>query len=248
MLKLICFLHRLRDQNRERFHAHWRETHGPLIAEAPELAQHVARYEQNPRLESDYKRDRNTDPDSQEFDGATIMWFESLSDYHAYAQHPLYQERIAPDEARFLDRPRTTWFMSHDAERKIGGPDDEARAEIKLLALLKRRPTLSAANFHAHWSGPHGDLFRESPALCESILAYQQNHRTNEDYERDAALPWDGMAEQWYASLDAFYAGAGGAPFSEIIAPDEEKFMDRPATRFILCSPPRVVLGADGRG
>jgi hypothetical protein len=56
------------------------------------------------------------------------------------------------------------------------------------------------------------------------------------------------MAEQWYASLDAFYAGAGGAPFSEIIAPDEEKFMDRPATRFILCSPPRVVLGADGRG
>ena len=91
-------------------------------------------------------------------------------------------------------------------------------------------------------------LFRESPALSESILAYQQNHRTNEDYERDAALPWDGMAEQWYASLDAFYAGAGGAPFSEIIAPDEEKFMDRLATRFILCSPPRVVLGADGRG
>ena len=242
MLKLVCFLHRRSDLDRESFHRHWREKHGPLIAGIPKLAQHVARYEQNPRLESDYARDDNDGSSFSEFDGATIMWFESLSAYQAYAGHPLYTDQIAPDEEDFLDRARTTWFMSHDAERKIGSQEDEVRAGVKLLALLKRRPDLDAAGFHTYWSGPHGDLFRETPELRETILAYQQNHRTAEDYARgdtrdntrDKAIPWDGMAEQWYGSLEDFYAGAGGRPFTEIVAPDEEKFIDRKATRYIL--------------
>jgi len=241
MLKLVCFLHRKAELDPTEFHGHWRDRHGPLIADRPTLAQHVVRYEQNPRLNSDYERDGSSEID--EFDGATIMWFESLAAYHAYAMDPVYEAEIAPDEARFLDRARTTWFLSHEAERKIGDAASEARAEVKLLALLKRRSDLSAEAFHAHWSGPHGDLFRNTPALADTILAYQQNHRAELDYERDPEFPFDGMAEQWYASLDAFYAGAGGAPFTEVVVPDEERFMDRAATRFILCEPPRVVLG-----
>jgi len=240
MIKLVCFIHRRPDVERADFHRHWRESHGPLIAGLPELARHVARYEQNHRLESDYARDAETG--HAEFDGSTIMSFESMAAYEAFAQEPLYAEKIAPDEASFMDRARTLFFFTEEAETKLGGPREQAEAKIKLMALLKRKPGLEAEDFHAHWSGPHADLFRNTPALRDRILAYQQSHRPAADYVRDPATEWDGLAEQWYRSLDEFEAGAGGRPFEEIVIPDEERFIDRPATRFILCAPADVII------
>ena len=251
MLKLVCFIHRRPELDRESFHRHWRENHGPLIEGLPALRQLVARYEQNHRLEDDYARDEGGDERSSsrlspgEFDGATIMWFESMADYQAFAEHPLYAEKIAPDEARFMDRSRTLYFFTNEAEPKIGGAAEKAQAKVKLLALLRRKPGLAIPDFHAHWSGPHGDLFRNESKLRSQILAYDQNHRPETDYARDPSTDWDGMAEQWYASLEAFHAGAGGGPFEEIVVPDEERFMDRGATRFILCEPPHVVFPRD---
>jgi uncharacterized protein (TIGR02118 family) len=243
MIKLVCFIHRRPEMSRESFLHHWQKNHGPLIEAIPELRRLIIRYEQNHRLESDYSRDAGTSRD--EADGATIMWFESIREYKAFAAHPLYAEKIAPDELHFMDRTRTLYFFTHEAEKKIGDATTKASAKVKLLALLKRKYELSSQDFHSHWSGPHGDLFRETPALRDQILAYDQNHRPEQDYLRDPSTPWDGLAEQWYASLDAFYAGAGGGPFEEIVVPDEERFMDRESTRFILCEPPHLVFGSD---
>ena len=245
MIKLVCFIHRRPDVERAEFHRYWREVHGPLIASLPELARHVVRYEQNHRLESDYARDtyaRYGDGEPAEFDGSTIMSFDSMAAYEAFANEPLYAEQIAPDEARFMDRARTLFFFTDEAETKLGGPREQAEAKLKLMALLRRKPGLPIEDFHAHWSGPHGDLFRDTPALRDRILAYHQSHRPAADYERDPATEWDGLAEQWYRSLEEFEAGAGGPPFEQIIVPDEERFIDRPATRFLLCEPPDVIL------
>ena len=254
MIKLVCFIHRRPGWTRDDFQRHWREHHGPLIAGIPELHRHVVRYEQNHRLESDYLRDdrgghgvSNGDDDPRNlaaFDGATVMWFESMREYQAFATEPLYAERIAPDEAQFMDRERTMYFFSEEAEPKIGDLAEQQQGKVKLLALLARKPGLSISEFHAHWSGPHGDLFKSSPALRKNILAYQQNHRSSKDYERAPDLAWDGMAEQWYTSLDAFHAAAGDESFEQIVVPDEERFMNRAATRFILCEPAHVVLSA----
>ena len=239
MIKLVCFLHRRPGTDRQTFHRHWRDVHGPLIAGLPELTRHVARYEQNPRLEEDYARDDSGQP---EFDGVTIMWFESIAAYEAYAAEPLYASRVAPDEESFLDRERLTVFLTHEAERKIGGVDSETRAQVKLLALLRRRLDWSEADFHAHWSGPHADLFREDSGLQKWILAYQQNHRLEEDQRNAPDVRWDGLAEQWYASLSNFKRIAEGETFRNRVVPDEHRFLDRESTRFLLCSPARVVV------
>lgn len=255
MIKLICFIRRRLDLDVPAFQKHWREGHGPLIESLPKLRRHLVRYEQNHRLAADYARDAATGDGVGHsgatvsgYDGSTIMWFESMKEYNAFAGEPDYAEWIAPDEAKFMDRAQTLFFFTEKEEIKFGGdnestPEPASQASVKLLALLRRRADLTPEQFHAHWSGPHAKLFTDSPALRENILRYQQNHRFADDYTRDPGLTWDGLAEQWYASMESFYAGAGGPPFNEIVVPDEERFIDRPATQFILSHPAFVILG-----
>jgi hypothetical protein len=250
MIKLICFIRKRAELDVPAFQKHWREEHGPLIKRLPRLRRHLVRYEQNHRLESDYARDAAaaeapaSSPPSPApaYDGSTIMWFSSMDAYNAFAAEPDYAEYIAPDEARFMDRTETLYFFTHEEDVKLGDAASQAQASVKLLALLRRRADLSAEAFHAHWSGPHADLFIQHAPQRDHILAYQQNHRFPEDYTRDPATRWDGLAEQWYASVEEFYAGAGGTPFNEIVAPDEERFIDRAATQFILSKPPEIIL------
>ena len=98
MIKLIAFLKRNPALSRDEFHAHWRDVHGPLIRDTPELARHIVRYEQHPRLASDYER-----PHSQEWDGVAVQWFESMDDLVAMVSEPAYAERLRPDEQVLLD-------------------------------------------------------------------------------------------------------------------------------------------------
>lgn len=242
MIELICFLHRRPDLDPEAFDRHWRERHGPLIASLPSLRRVTERYEQNPRLAAD--RDRDDEP-GEGYDGATIMRFASEAAYAAYAADPVYAAEVAKDEERFLDRARSDYFLAESRPFRFGGEPERRRARVKLLALLKRRPDVSAQAFRDHWLGPHADLFADSPALRDRALAYRQSPRLPGEANRDATGDWDGLAEQWYASLEDFLAGPGGAPFQEIVVPDEERFLDRAATRFILCGPERIVIAPD---
>lgn len=238
MIKLVCFFRRRPGMEIAAFHEHWLQRHGPLIADTPELARHLVRYEQNHRLASDYERDT---PGAPGFDGATVQWLESMKSFVAFVCDPRYRERIHPDEERFIDRASITLLFTEDDEVKIDGGPRRADARVKLLALLKRAPRLTPAAFHEHWRGPHASLFRE-PSLARHVLAYHQSHRLEKDYERDAG-GYDGLAEQWYASPGDFERLTREPRYREAVPADEERFLDRAETRFVLSGPPDLILG-----
>lgn len=240
MIKLVCFFRRKPGMSVEEFHAHWLESHGPLIANTPELARHLVRYEQNHRLPEDYARDRDGEPG---FDGATVQWLESMESFYGFVREPSYAERIAPDEASFLDRASLRLLFTGDDDVKIEGHREQA--QVKLLALLPRKPELSTPEFHRHWSGPHASIFSETPQIARHILAYRQSHRLEKDYERDAGgrAGFDGLAEQWYAGLSEFEQMVGEPLYRERVPADEERFVDRPAIRYLLSRPPDVIIG-----
>ena len=219
------------------FRRHWRDSHGPLIANTPELAQHLVRYEQNHRLDEDRARDA---ADAPGFDGATIQWLESMDRFLAFVREPKYAELIAPDEKRFLDRGSLVVFFTEEEERVI--PGDRSRAALKLLCLLRRRDGLSPPDFHAHWRGPHADLFRNTPEIRRHVLAYHQNHRVDPDAKRDRE-GWDGLAEQWYETREAFAAMTAEPRYRESVPADEERFVDRAALTWFLSEPPVTILG-----
>lgn len=240
MIKLVCFFRRKPGLTRDEFHRHWLENHGPLIAGNSTLARHLVRYEQNHRLDTDYDRS-----DAQDFDGATVQWMESMKSFRDFVAEPDYAKFIAPDEARFIDRASITLLFTGEEDVKKDGGVARDRATAKLLGLLKRRPELAPEAFHDHWSKQHAALVLGTKDWSRLIVAYHQNHRHERDYARDAggAAGYDGLAEVWFESADAFAEMSRAKAYAEVIAPDEELFIDRRTMTFVLAGIPDVIVG-----
>lgn len=113
---MFALLRRREGLSVEEFRAHWRDVHGPLIRDTPELARHIVRYEQHPRHRPDALSG------TEGVDGVAVQWFESIDDFLGFISEPGYQELIAPDERRFLDTDSIEFLITEEPNVVIDGP------------------------------------------------------------------------------------------------------------------------------
>ena len=240
-IKLFAFIRRVPGVPIDEFHDYWREVHGPRIRDTPERARHVLRYEQNHRLAADYERSRHeAEVVTDDFDGVAVQWFDSPEVFAAFASEPT--AAIGHDEdARYLDASATTWMLTRDADVIVDKPGGRDRAGVKLVCMVGRNPALDLATFHHHWLENHGGLFQRLPDLNEPLLAYDQNHRIDADYARGGE--YDGVTEQWLASLDAWVDSLGAPSHAAEVEPDVAYMLDPARIHFILSGPPHVIIG-----
>lgn len=105
---------------------------------------------------------------------------------------------------------------------------------IKLVFALRRRPDLSLEEFQTYWRETHAPLVAERAEVLQ-IKRYVQVHtkdlaglhRAFRKRNGGAPEPFDGVAELWFDSLDAF---GGDDPAvreaqAELLA-DEANFID----------------------
>lgn len=113
---------------------------------------------------------------------------------------------------------------------------------VRLFALLRRRPGTDVEEFHHHWRQVHGPLIRDTPELARHILRYEQHvrHRPDELSGTDGV---DGIAVQWFDSIDEFVAFVSEPAYGELIAPDERRFLDADSIEFLITDEPHVVIG-----
>jgi uncharacterized protein (TIGR02118 family) len=107
---------------------------------------------------------------------------------------------------------------------------------LKLTFCLRRRSTLSLAEFQDYWLNKHGPLVRSlQPAL--GMVRYEQLHRMAGDLAdgirrvRAAPEPYDGVAELWWESEEAYRAARRKPEAREagrVLLEDEAKFIDLP--------------------
>jgi uncharacterized protein (TIGR02118 family) len=107
-------------------------------------------------------------------------------------------------------------------------------AVLKLTFCLRRLPNLSLKEFQDYWLNRHGPLVRHlQPAL--GMVRYVQVHRRSDSLGdgaravRRAPEPYDGIAELWWESEEAF-RGSGRTPegreAGRLLLEDEAKFID----------------------
>jgi uncharacterized protein (TIGR02118 family) len=105
---------------------------------------------------------------------------------------------------------------------------------IKLVYCLRRLPNLSREEFQRYWWETHGPLVRER-AQTMGLRRYVQVHTLDSPLNdmlrqsRGAEEPFDGVAELWWDSAEAF-AQATATPEARQAArellEDERRFID----------------------
>jgi len=118
MVKLTCLLKRKVGMTPAEFQAHWKNTHGPLIARS-KSGSHVIRYEQHPRPLDDYRGD----DDRSGYDGVTVQWFPSMDEYQAHMGEDDFPEVMA-DIANFLDLEHLDFVVTEKPWVVIDGKVD----------------------------------------------------------------------------------------------------------------------------
>lgn len=111
-------------------------------------------------------------------------------------------------------------------------------ALLKLTFCLRRLPALSHAEFCDYWLNKHGSLVRRlQPAL--GMVRYVQVHRLDDALDetlgggmrkvRGAPASYDGIAELWWESEEAFRGGGRtreGREAGRLLLEDEARFID----------------------
>ncbi|WP_345949185.1 EthD domain-containing protein [Mucilaginibacter sp. PAMB04274] len=109
MIKLSVLCPRRPDLTLEQFKDHWRNVHGPLFSEQPEVRQHVRKYVQvhstGKQLEGDF-------PGVSHYDGIAEIWFDRMEDIPKVFSSENFNTIIAADEAKFIDRERIKWIYA----------------------------------------------------------------------------------------------------------------------------------------
>jgi hypothetical protein len=124
-------------------------------------------------------------------------------------------------------------------------------AVIKVLAFIRRLPGMTPDEFHAYWRDVHAPRFAQSAQLAPFIRRYELNHRLAEDYARErhavevAGPQWDGVAVQWFDSLETFRAFEAHPERKEIYAIDQPKFRT-PETAAVLTHDASVIVEKPG--
>jgi len=115
---------------------------------------------------------------------------------------------------------------------------------VKLFALLRRHPEMSFDEFVSHWRDVHGPLIAGEPTLARHIVRYEQHVRHRPD-PLSGTEGVDGVAVQWFRSIDDFVGFMGEPAYRELIAPDERRFLDLDRLEFVITEEPTVVIDGD---
>jgi hypothetical protein len=235
-IKVFEFIRRADGVEVEDFERAWRE-HAHRIAGTPDLTRHIERLELNHRLPEDRGRPRHTlEVADAGFDGVAVSWFATLDACQALHAEPEFVRLTAAAE-RFL-RPSSVSVITRDPEVIVDKPGRD-RAGAKLLCILRHRDGLRLDEFHEHWLRVHGSLFQDIPELNDPLLGYDQNHGIDLP-----GAPFDGVTEQWFASLDAHVRSLDAPAHRSVVEPDVASFLDPPSIHFIMAGRPTVAIGA----
>lgn len=105
---------------------------------------------------------------------------------------------------------------------------------IKMSLFLTRRSDLTFEEFSKYWENVHWPIVKSIAAVKENTIRYVQQHNIGGVPEGVTAAPFDGYAEAWFDDMDAVYRVVGSREWAEIVAKDDENFLDRSKTLLLF--------------
>ena len=104
---------------------------------------------------------------------------------------------------------------------------------VKFSILLKRKPSLTQAQFIDHHRNVHAALFLSMPVVKETVRRYVQQHALPVDLPGMPPVKYDGITELWFDDVEAIGRLFSDAEYMRVIRPDEASFIDLERCDFI---------------
>jgi uncharacterized protein (TIGR02118 family) len=119
--------------------------------------------------------------------------------------------------------------------------DEPTEQPMTLFAFVKRKEGTTHEQFLDYWRNQHGPLIRDTPALSEHVLRYEQ-HAT---HPNDGS-GFDGVAVQTFTSWADFVAMLG-TPEGDVMRADEANFLDSSSIKVVFTADRVVQIDGHGR-
>lgn len=116
----------------------------------------------------------------------------------------------------------------------------EKEEQVKVFALLPRRPDVSQEYFHEHWLHPHGTWTLGMKTLCR----YVQNHRVEPGLPGTKESPYEGVVSVWFDDLDAAMSMGEDPVYKATLEPDQPLFIDMAGLGFVFTEEYVVRVGS----
>jgi len=117
MIIVLGFYKRKPGLTYEEFSRHWRDVHGPLVRDTPEIAKYIRRYVQHHLMPNTIFPGLKP----LEFDGFSEVWFDSVEDHMKMRAEPVHKQVMIPDEHKFLDMEMTKVTVMDNQVYQIAG-------------------------------------------------------------------------------------------------------------------------------
>ena len=111
---------------------------------------------------------------------------------------------------------------------------------VKMTCLLKRKPGLTPAEFHAYWRDHHGPLMAATVSGSH-VFRYEQNPKPLSSYQGDDDDGYDGVTVQWFETMADYEASITASDVGDVMA-DVAKFLDVDHLEFVVTENPVVVI------
>jgi uncharacterized protein (TIGR02118 family) len=179
------------------FRTHWRDSHGPLVAQLPTLRG----YSQNLVVDR-LQRGIDFARGPWDFDGFSQLRFDEAAQASAAFGNGELAAAIRADEAHFLGG----LHIVSVAQTEVIALPPKPEGLLKRISLLRRPVAQSEEDFRREWK-VHADHVRRMPG----VSGYRQNVVTARELVKGtpcgyAELPIDGIVELWFENTDTLNA------------------------------------------
>ena len=206
MLHSLYFIIRKPAIGEEEFHRYWREVHGSIARQIPQLQ----RYKQSHRVLFASA--------TSNYDGVAEVWLEDEAAMDALRCSPEYLDGALADEPNFIDMNRVEWLVTQDRVI-LDGP--QITNQAKTISRVKRKAGMSLEDFRTYWAEAHSPLACKLPGIQRYVLCL-----TVDAAYAYAEPRWDGVSQIWVENLVALQHMRESEEYTVGTSSDAEEFLD----------------------
>ncbi len=175
-----------------------------------------------------------------DYDGMLELWFAGPGRLDATASNPVWRGRLDEVLGR-LTVPERAIVLGAQEVLQL----DRGRGEVKLIGLARRAERFATHyEWATYWRDVHSPLAHSIPDVTRHYVRYVHNYVVGAAYGTGGATPpFDGVAEEWFASLEELAACLAEPEYVEKVRPDDAVFVDLDRSHTLITSE-RVVFSA----